>query len=78
MARPTTSAPAEGDFLFDGWFDPIEAGLRTRVRGFIEALLEEELTAVLSRPRYGRQAEEPTGAEHGSRVPGHRHGHRGR
>ena len=78
MTSPTTSAPAEGDILFDSWFDPIESGLRTRVRGFIETLLEEELTAALSRPRYGRRAKEPTGAEPGSRVPGHRHGHRTR
>ena len=78
MASPTTSTPAEGEFLFDGWFDPIEAGLRTRVRGFIETLLEEELTAVLSRPRYARQADEAAGADPGCRVPGHRHGHRTR
>ncbi len=65
MTSPTTSAPAEGDFLFDGWFDPIEAGLRTRVRGFIETLLEEELTAVLSRPRYGR----PCAATSAARRP---------
>ena len=65
MASPTTSTPAEGEFLIDGWFDPIEAGLRTRVRGFIETLLEEELTAVLSRPRYGRQADEAAGADPG-------------
>ena len=74
MLSSTTPTPAAGDELFDGWFDPIEAGLRTRVRGFIETLLEEELTAVLSRPRYGRQA----GAGPGARVPGHRHGHRTR
>ena len=78
MSSSTTSTPAEGDCLFDGWFDPIEAGLRTRVRGFIETLLEEELTAVLSRPRYGRQADAPADADHGSHVPGHRHGHRTR
>ena len=42
--------------LFDDWFDPIEAGLRERVRGFIEAMIEAELDAVLSRPRYGRLA----------------------
>lgn len=78
MASPTTSTPAAGEFLFDGWFDPIEAGLRTRVRGVIETLLEEELTAVLSRPRYGRQADDVAGADPGSRVPGHRHGHRTR
>src|SRR3954471_17700818 len=45
---------AEG-LLFDSWFDPIEVGLRTKVRGFIEMMIEEELTTVLSRPRYGRR-----------------------
>ncbi|TIL55291.1 MAG: RagB/SusD family nutrient uptake outer membrane protein, partial [Mesorhizobium sp.] len=34
-------------YLFDNWFDPIEAGLRERVRGFIETMLETELEAVL-------------------------------
>ena len=62
--------------LFDNWFDPIEAGLRERVRGFIETMLETELEAVLARPRYGRQpaarSDETTGAA------GHRHGRRTR
>jgi hypothetical protein len=40
--------------LFDNWFDPIESGVRSRVRDFIETMMEEELDAVLSRPRYGR------------------------
>ena len=38
--------------LFEDWFDPIEDAVRVRVRGFIETMLEEELDAVLSRPRY--------------------------
>ena len=49
----TTTKPdtvqCEGEaetFLFDNWFDPIEAGLRERVRGFIEAMIETELDAV--------------------------------
>ena len=45
---------AEG-LLFDSWFDPIEDGLRAKVRGFIETMMEEELTTALSRPRYGRR-----------------------
>jgi putative transposase len=45
-------------FLRD-WFDPIEKGVRERVRGFIEELIEAELEEALSRPRYGRAA--PTG-----------------
>lgn len=63
--------------LFDDWFDPIEAGLRERVRGFIETMLEAELDAVLVRPRYGRQPIEP-GDDEAAGVAGHRHGHRTR
>src|SRR3981081_2091595 len=29
--------------LFDNWFDPVETELRTKVRGFIEAMVAEEL-----------------------------------
>ncbi len=34
-----------GTTLFAGeaWFDPIEAGIRERMRGFIEDLIEQEL-----------------------------------
>jgi putative transposase len=35
--------------LFDNWFDPIEAGLRERARGFLQAMLEAELEDVLAR-----------------------------
>ena len=39
------STAADGTMVFTGeaWFDPIEAGLRERVRGFIEELVEREL-----------------------------------
>ena len=37
--------------LFDDWFDPIETGLRARVREFIEDLICGELDAALARPR---------------------------
>ena len=37
--------------LLDDWFDPIEAGLRDRVHELIQALIEGELEAALSRPR---------------------------
>jgi len=55
--------------LFAGaaWFDPIEAGLRGRIRGFIEELVEQELTEALGRRRHERGG-----------VAGHRHGHRER
>ena len=61
-------------YLFDDWFGPIETGVRERVRGFIEELIEAELEEALSRPRYSRAA--ATGA--GNAPCGHRHGHRSR
>jgi putative transposase len=63
--------------LFDNWFDPIEAGLRDRVREFLHAMLEGELDEALSRPRYGRRAKPSSGGAEGA-VTGHRHGHRSR
>jgi putative transposase len=44
--------------LFSGeaWFDPIEAGLRERIRGFLEEMVEQEATAALGRSRYQRGA----------------------
>jgi putative transposase len=70
-AQPATD---EAVRLFDDWFDPIETGLRDRVREFIEGMIRAELDAVLARPRYARRAvgEERTGAT------GHRHGSRTR
>src|SRR3954452_12053887 len=45
----TTTQAAQAASLFAGeaWFDPIEAGIWERIRGFIEALFEEELTTAL-------------------------------
>ena len=65
---------AEG-LLFDSWFDPIEDGLRAKVRGFIETMMEEELTTALSRPRDGRRRDD---GEAAVGVVGHRHGRRRR
>ena len=66
-------------YLFDNWFDPIEGGLRDRVREFIHAMIEGELDMALSRPRYARHAKSPSGeAEETVGVTGHRHGHRSR
>jgi putative transposase len=69
MEKNSTATPSGS--LFDGsaWFDPIEAGVRERMRGFIEAMLEEELTAALGRARYRRD---------GGRADGYRHGVRHR
>jgi transposase-like protein len=61
--------------LFDNWFDPIESGLRNQARSLIEAMIEGELSEVLSRARYGRQEREVEGA---TPVKGYRHGHRTR
>jgi hypothetical protein len=64
-------------YLFDDWFDPIEAGVRDRVREFIQAMVEGELDAALMRPRYGRRSQWSSGdAPVG--VTGHGHGHRSR
>jgi transposase-like protein len=69
MNKDSSQQPAE-EALFAGeaWFDPIEAGLRGRIRGLIEELVEQELEAALGRGRYERA---------GGAV-GHRHGHRRR
>jgi len=40
----------------DGGFDPLEDGVRQRVRIFIKTILEEELQAALGRGRYERSA----------------------
>ena len=66
-------------YLFDDWFDPIEAVVRDRVRGFIQAMIEGELDEKLQRPRYGRLTKTSSGADDGrAAVVGHRHGHRAR
>src|SRR6476619_262694 len=62
--------------VFEGeqWFDPLEQAVRGKVRSFIEAILEEELEASLSRKRYERHGDGRAPAA----VAGHRHGHRER
>src|SRR5262245_19225975 len=66
-------------YLFDDWFDPIEAGVPDRVREFIHAMVEGELDAALMRPRYGRRSQSSSGdADRPVGVTGHRHGHRSR
>src|SRR5260370_38407811 len=65
--------------LFDSWFDPIEAGLRDRVRDFLRAMFEGELDVLLSRPRYGRRGlNGSSGSGESAGASGHRHGHRRR
>lgn len=78
MKKDATKTPADmaDEKLFDNWFDPIETALRTKVRGFIEALVEEELETALARPRYGRRAEPAAADNPDEPMVGHRHGHR--
>jgi putative transposase len=70
------AAVAADPLLFDDWFDAIEDGVRARVRGFIETMLEQELSSALSRPRYGRGRSNEDGEP--PAVVGVRHGHRKR
>jgi putative transposase len=85
MTSPTTKSTVDQQdaetavYLFDDWFDPIEAGLRDRVRDFIETMIRAEFDAALGRPRYARRpaaGDDGNGAEAG--VAGHRHGSRTR
>src|SRR5437660_2064673 len=76
LSQPQTETAVH---LFDNWFDPIEAGVRARVRDFIQAMIEGELETALSRPRYGRRAKESSGESEATEgATGHRHGHRSR
>jgi putative transposase len=65
--RSTKGATDPTLFAGAAWFDPIEAGLRGRIRGFIEELVEQELAEALGRRRYERGG-----------TLGHRHGRRER
>src|SRR5258708_37620229 len=80
MATNCTMPPpssTEGEqLLCDDWFDPLENGVRTRIRGFIEELLEAELDAALGRARYERPGAGGGGSPESS--AGSRHGHRER
>jgi transposase-like protein len=79
--KPDSSQPAAQATinLFDNWFDPIETGVRERVREFIHAMIEGELDMSLSRPRYARGAKPSIGHGEGAiGTIGHRHGHRSR
>ena len=69
MEQNSTKTEADGTMLFAGeaWFDPIEAGIRDRVRGFIQELLEQELAAALGRTRHERVVGEPKGYRNGTR-----------
>jgi putative transposase len=78
MDKDSRNRPAESLGVFDEtWFDPIEIGVRDRIRGFIEALVEAELNEVLGRTRYQRPAGNP-GTEAAQETVGYRHGRRER
>src|SRR3954451_13848929 len=62
------------EILGAAWFDPIEAMIRDRVRGFIENLVEAELDCALGRSRYQRAG----AANVASGTAGYRHGRRAR
>jgi putative transposase len=74
-----TRTPDTEPFLGEDWFDPLEAGVRTRIRAFIEDLLEAELDAALCRKRYQRGCPSRTHDAGQDAAPaGYRHGHRER
>ena len=57
MKTDSTTADVRTNlFLGAAWFDPIEAGIRDQIRGFIEGMVEEELAMALGRSRYQRHA----------------------
>ncbi len=65
--KETTTDTTALPLLGADWSDPIEDGIRSRVRGFIEAIIEEELETALGRGRYERAAEGPRGYRNGHR-----------
>jgi putative transposase len=88
-----TAIEDSGLLLGEGWRDRIEAGVRGRIRGFIEEMLEAELLQALGRERYVRlkttsgaavARSEGHGDEEAARgvtvapAKGHRHGNRER
>jgi putative transposase len=77
MDKDSRSAPTESPiFLGEAWFDPIEMGIRDRIRGFIEALVDEELNEALGRARYQRPGR--AAGETAREMVGYRHGRRKR
>ena len=73
MSKDTTKA-VSNLFLGAAWHDSIEACVRAEIRGFIEFMLESELSTALGRARYAR-ARAPEGLPEASE---HRNGHRDR
>src|SRR3954463_11586815 len=68
MDKDSSQGPAEQAlFAGEAWFDPIEAGLRGRIRGFIEELGEQKLGTALGRGPNAR-ARGAVGHGHGRRT----------
>jgi transposase-like protein len=66
MSDSTTTPHAGKATRFDR--DTIEAVMRERVRGVLEAIIEEELEAALGAPRSARVGETRQGYRHGTRT----------
>ena len=62
------STTESNSHLFDDWLDPIETGIRDRVRELIEEMIRSELDAVLSRPRYQCAGVPPIPTMHSSCI----------
>jgi hypothetical protein len=60
MDKDSSKGPAE-QALFAGetWFDPIETGVRGRIRSLIEELVEQELEAALGAAAMSGRARPP-------------------
>jgi putative transposase len=63
----TTTTQSPSPLLGADWSDPLEDGVRGRVRAFIEAILEEELSAALGRSRCERSEAASHGWRNGRR-----------
>jgi putative transposase len=53
VSQPTTQSNSH---LFDDWFDPIETGIRDRVRELIEEMIREQGTRHPGHPRVARSS----------------------
>src|SRR3954462_10764707 len=68
MGENSTTAQAASLFAGEAWVGSIEAGIRERIRGFIEEVFEEEVTAALGRGRCERAVGAPRGYRNGTRA----------
>jgi hypothetical protein len=66
MEKNSTTTEAAPLFAGEGWFDPIEAELRERVRQFLEEMIEQEATAALGRAATSAARRRVTGIERAS------------